>query len=79
MNNLNVGEKYDLNILKNRILTIEYVYDYYLLNGKFILKFNFRTLFSTLQRLHCIHILLVRLRRQKSKFFQYLQDDQTLR
>ena len=71
MINLNVGEKIDLNVLKNRILTIKDVYDYCLLNGKFILKFNFRTLFSTLQRLHCRLLLSVHLRRQKCKFFQY--------
>ena len=52
MNNLNVGEKMDLSVLKNRILTIDDVYDYCLLDGKFRFNFNIRTLLPALQRLY---------------------------
>ena len=33
--NLNIGENLDLSVLKNKILTIDDVYDYCLVDGKF--------------------------------------------
>ena len=33
--NLNIGENLDLNVLKNKILTIDDVYDYCLVDCKF--------------------------------------------
>ncbi len=44
--NLNLGENMDLNVLKNKILTIEDVYDYCLVDGKYIFNLITRSLFS---------------------------------
>ena len=62
MMNLNIGENLDLNVLKNKILTLEDVYDYCLVDGKVILKLFIRSLFSKMQRIYSRFLLSIYIR-----------------
>ena len=67
--NLNIGENLDLSVLKNKILTIEDVYDYCLVDGKFWINFIIRSLFSKMQRIYSRFLLPIYFRKQKGKLF----------
>ena len=50
--NLNMQENMDLNVLKNKILTIEDVYDYCLVDDKLNFNILIRSLFSKMQSIY---------------------------